>query len=134
MFLLIVFAFFLKRYSTQAVPLHAPVPISAVFEAPIVARDDPSDGCQGRTVLDILWSCLATTFACTWVSVHPNMPFKGEGKWTIMGRRIFLMFFSILAPEFMVMWAFKQWRGAVMVKEAVNEAIMNSSSDKGQRH
>lgn len=31
--------------------------------APIFARDDPSGGCQGRTVLDILWSCLATMFA-----------------------------------------------------------------------
>lgn len=29
------------------------------------------------------------------------------------------------------MWAFKQWRGAVMIKEAVNEVIRDASPDKG---
>lgn len=65
--------------------------------------------------------------ACTWVSVHPNVPFKEEGKWTLLGRRVYLMFFSILAPELMIMWAFKQWRGAVMIKETVNDAIKKAS-------
>ena len=27
-----------------------------------------------RTMWDSLWSCLATIFACSWVSVHPNIP------------------------------------------------------------
>lgn len=122
MFLFIAFAFLLKRYGTQALPIPAPTTTSAALEAPMFARDDPFDGCQGRTVLDILWSCLTTTFACTWLSVHPNVPFEGEGKWTLLKRRIFLMFFSILAPEFMIMWAFKQWKGAVMIREAINTA------------
>lgn len=128
MLLLLTTAFLLKRYGTQALPLPLPNPTTSTFEAANFARDDPSDGCDGRTVLDILWSCLATTFACTWVSVHPNVPYKGEGKWTLLGRRIFLMFFSILAPEFMVMWAFKQWRGAVMIREAVNAAFPGSGT------
>lgn len=122
MFVLFTLAFLLKHYVTQAVPLPTPSPTPLTFQAPVVPRDVPSDNCQGRTVVEILWSCLATTFACTWVSVHPNVPFKGEGKWSLVRRRIFLMLFSILAPEFMVMWAFKQWRGAVMIKEAVNAA------------
>lgn len=123
MFLLIAFTILLKRYGTHAVPLSTPTPSSSAFEVPILAlRDTASDGCHSRTVLDILWSCLATTFACTWVSVHPNVPFEGEGRWTLLRRRIFLMFFSILAPEFMIMWAFKQWRGAVMISKAMNKA------------
>lgn len=130
MFLLIAVSLLLKRYGTQAAPLPVPTFTSATFKEPIFVRDNPSSGCQSRTIPDILWSCIATTFACTWVSVHPNVPFKGEGKWTFARRRIYLMFFSILAPEFMIMWAFKQWRGAVLIREAVNKAIIEASSDK----
>lgn len=124
MFLLIAFAFLLKCYGgSQAIPLSGITPTSASFDEPIFACDDPSGGCNGRTILDILWSCLATTVAYTWVLVHPNVPFKEEGEWTLHFRRVFLMFFSILAPEFVIMWAFNQWRGAVMIREAVNTAI-----------
>lgn len=127
MLLLISLAVLLKRYGTQAIPLPAPTPTSATLGTHLVAREGPLDGCHARTVLDILWSCLATTFACSWVSVHPNVPWHNEGKWTILRRRIFLMLFSMLAPEFMVMWAFKQWRGAVMIREAVNKALKDAS-------
>ena len=71
---------------------------------------------------DILWSCLATTFAVTWVSVHPNVPWLEETSWMVLKRRMFLMVLALLAPEVMIMWAFKQWRGAVMIKELVNKA------------
>lgn len=79
-------------------------------------------------MLDIAWSCLATSIAVTWVSVHPNIPRLDEGRWSILRRRLFLMCFALLAPEALFMWAFKQWRGAVMIKEAVNKARPNSSS------
>lgn len=126
MLLLITAVFLLKRYGTHAVPLPAHFSTSPVFDAPVFARDDSSGGRTTRTVLNILWSCLATTFACTWLSVHPNVPWCNEGKWTLLGRRLFLMFFSILAPEFMIMWAFKQWRGAVLIRETVNKSISGS--------
>lgn len=131
MLLAIASVFLFKRYGTQAVPLRAPTLTSAAFEAPVFIRNDSSPGCNNRTVLDILWSCLATIFACTWVSVHPNVPFKGEGRWALLRRRLYLMCFSIFAPEFMIMWAFKQWRGAVVIREAVNKAIRDASPDKG---
>ena len=35
------------------------------------------------------------------------------------------MVLALLAPEVMIMWAFKQWRGAVMIKEIVNKARPN---------
>lgn len=112
-----------KRYGAQAAPF------------PSRALDMPTFVCQcgeipyelqSRTILDILWSCLVTTFACTWVCVHPNVPLRKEDSWTILRRRAFLMFFSIIAPEFMVIWAFKQWRGARMITEAVNGAFPDS--------
>ena len=44
----------------------------------------------------------------------------------VLKRRIFLMMLALLAPEVMIMWAFKQWRGAVMIKEIVNKARLKS--------
>lgn len=130
MLLAIAITVLLKRYGTQAAAHPIPTSSSSAFDTPIFSRDDASDGCNGRAVLDILWSCLATALACSWISVHPNVPLKGEGEWTLRGRRVFLMFFAIVAPEFMVLWAFKQWRGAVMIREVVNDAIREASPDK----
>ncbi|KAF7333066.1 hypothetical protein MVEN_02371200 [Mycena venus] len=49
----------------------APVPPSLVDRAPAETCDDINN-C--RKLFDIVWGCLATIFACTWVSVHPNVP------------------------------------------------------------
>ena len=125
MLLLLVFAYFFKSFSTVQL---AWVPTNSITETQLSSRVIPigTNECHSRSVYDILWSCFATTFACTWVSIHPNVPRADEGKWTILMRRIFLMIFSILAPEVMVMWAFKQWRGAVKIK-----TIINSSATHG---
>ena len=124
MLLILAIVFVLKRHLTEAAPL--PSQGSRLFGtgASLFPRDESTtvDSFHARSVWNILWSCLMTTFACSWVSVHPNVPLKSEGVWEIRGRRLFLMFFAILAPEIMVMWAFKQWRGAVMIREAVNQA------------
>ena len=124
--MLFIFAvvFVLNRYFTDAAPLPAQGDRLFGTGASIFSRDDSTtvDDCHARAVWNILWSCLVTTFACSWVSVHPNVPLKSEGVWEIRGRRLFLMFFAILAPEIMVMWEFKQWRGAVMIRESVNQA------------
>ena len=65
-----------------------------------------------RSLLDILWSCLATLFACSWVSVHPNIPGPDESWWRISLRRLELMFWTVFAPELIISWAFRQWSGA----------------------
>lgn len=124
MFLALIIFFSLKIIDTswQA----APLPSLALDTRSDISCDVSSYAVQGRTVLDIIWSCLVTTVACTWVCVHPNVPFCKEDSWTILRRRAFLMFFSIIAPEFMVIWAFKQWRGAKMITKAVNEAFPDS--------
>ncbi|KAF8508095.1 hypothetical protein BU17DRAFT_56908 [Hysterangium stoloniferum] len=67
---------------------------------------------DNRSVWDIIWSCLATIFACSWVSVHPNMPAPGEAWWNVMLRRLELMFWVIIAPELVILWAVRQWNGA----------------------
>ena len=65
-----------------------------------------------RSVLDILWSCLAVIFACSWVSVHPNMPEPGEPRRKVALRSLELMFWAIITPELILMWAMRQWYGA----------------------
>ncbi|KDR70350.1 hypothetical protein GALMADRAFT_1350210 [Galerina marginata CBS 339.88] len=65
-----------------------------------------------RSNWDIVWSCLATIFVCTWVSVHPNIPALGEPWWRKSFRRMGLMFWSIIAPELILYWAAKQWAAA----------------------
>ena len=65
-----------------------------------------------RTIWDILWGCLATIFACSWVSVHPNIPAPNKSSWRIFLRRLELMFWGIVGPEFIIAWAFRQWMTA----------------------
>ena len=65
-----------------------------------------------RSIWDILWSCLATIFACSWVSVHPNIPTPNESSWRVFLRRLELMFWAVVAPEIVIAWALRQWRGA----------------------
>ena len=110
----------LRHYGASAAPITDAGP--PIYDVPIFVCDDSRDADAGRTVWDILWSCLATTFAVTWVSVHPNVPFLEETSWMVLKRRVFLVVLALLAPEVMIMWAFKQWRGAVMIKEIVNKA------------
>ncbi|KAJ7207241.1 hypothetical protein GGX14DRAFT_698321 [Mycena pura] len=83
---------------------------------------DDIDNC--RRLFDIVWGCLTTIFACTWVSVHPNMPppdpnppdsFWPKLKWRIIvttgpfWRRLKLMLITVIAPELMVGFAARQF-------------------------
>ena len=61
-----------------------------------------------RTVWSIVWSCLATLFACGWVAVHPNVPSAKDGEARILGRRLVTMGWMLLAPELVIYWAAKQ--------------------------
>ena len=125
MIILLACLYAFKQYDSFS--LGAPIPelSNPLAHRHLFTRDDPtstSADCSDRSVWDILWSCLATTFAVTWVSVHPNVPMVGEGDWSILRRRVFLMILALIAPEIMVMWAFKQWRGALAIRDVLNSA------------
>ncbi|KAF8154686.1 hypothetical protein B0H34DRAFT_717476 [Crassisporium funariophilum] len=70
------------------------------------------DVCNQRQTLDIVWSCLVTVFACTWVAVHPNIPATSDKEWTVIARRLRTMVWTIFAPEMVICWAIRQWIGA----------------------
>ncbi|KAH7871098.1 uncharacterized protein C8R40DRAFT_1055216 [Lentinula edodes] len=53
-----------------------------------------------RTVVGILWSCLAVLFTCTWVAVHPNIPRPNKvEQWKGIKQRIGFMLLTLIAPE-----------------------------------
>ncbi|KDR77170.1 hypothetical protein GALMADRAFT_155817 [Galerina marginata CBS 339.88] len=99
---------------------HKTIQAAPVSESSLLDNNPPNLSflsqclCPGpqRSVWDILWSCLATIFACTWLSVHPNIPPPGETWWKIGLRRLELMFWALIAPELIILWAMRQWQGA----------------------
>ena len=93
---------------------------------PIVSRSPESNSCKdlthSRTIWNIIWSCLATIFSCTWVAVHPNMPCpkKREAKnrfqrWirnpllSFAEHRLPLFVCALLVPEYVLAWAIRQY-------------------------
>ncbi|KAK0224519.1 hypothetical protein EDD85DRAFT_778713 [Armillaria nabsnona] len=88
---------------------------SGVFGVEISPKDSedlPSSSEGRRTLLNILWSSLATIFACTWLSVHPNVPGRNitaRGPISCTIERVKIMVTAILAPEVIVAWAAAQF-------------------------
>ncbi|KAG7444576.1 uncharacterized protein BT62DRAFT_870818, partial [Guyanagaster necrorhizus] len=63
-----------------------------------------------RTLLQLIWSCSATIFVCTWLAVHPSVPGReGRGRLAIALRRTNLMLLAIIVPEIIIGWAAAQW-------------------------
>ncbi|KAF5309543.1 hypothetical protein D9619_012322 [Psilocybe cf. subviscida] len=84
-----------------------------------------------RSTTDIIWSCVATIFACTWISVHPNVSGFNTSWTRRMKDRVFLMFWGIAAPEFLVIFAYRQWIGSRDISEAVLQAAPFEISSAG---
>jgi hypothetical protein len=65
-----------------------------------------------RKLFDIVWGCLATIFACTWVSVHPNVSAPKQSRLSFFWRRLKMMIIAVIAPEIMVAFAARQFFAA----------------------
>ena len=116
--LLTLVVYLFHGFQTHAAPLTSTShPAGSSSNAKIL--DTQACICPGidRSVWDILWSCLATIFACSWVSVHPNIPGPNESWWRIFLRRLELMFWAVVGPEMIICWAFRQWIGARKLQE-----------------
>jgi len=74
-----------------------------------------------RSVFTILWGCVTTTFLCAWVSVHPNLlPQLGEG-WERVGQKVRLLLVTVIMPELVVGWAWKERIAARRIKRQLSE-------------
>ncbi|KAJ7838804.1 hypothetical protein B0H14DRAFT_2588417 [Mycena olivaceomarginata] len=88
-------------------------------EAPI-----PSDlDVDSRSLFNILGGCLATVFACTWVSVHLNVPGPKQGQLALTWRRLGLMLAAVIAPELIAGFAARQFLDALWFSEKYNVSI-----------
>lgn len=56
-------------------------------------------GPKSRGTLSLLWSCMATIFACTWTVLHLNVPGHNDGLLQKTGRKVKWMAINILFPE-----------------------------------
>ncbi|KAJ6588143.1 hypothetical protein B0H19DRAFT_877322, partial [Mycena capillaripes] len=66
---------------------------------------------------DIVWGSFITIFACTWVSVHPNVPPPDQSWLALFWRRLKMMLIGIITPELMVGFAARQFWGARMLSK-----------------
>ncbi|KAK0611719.1 hypothetical protein B0T14DRAFT_334205 [Immersiella caudata] len=65
-----------------------------------------------RGTIDILWSCLATTFLCSWSCVCLNLPPPDSTPTQGLMQRIRWQLFTIFFPEVTVSLAAEQWESA----------------------
>ena len=113
MLLLLTLVYVFHTFQTHAAPLASSLAESSsnttILDTPLAACICPA---IDRSTWDILWSCLATIIACSWVSIHPNIPAPNESRWRIFLRRLELMFWAVVGPEMLIGWAYRQWSGA----------------------
>ena len=64
-----------------------------------------------RTMWQIIQSCVLTIFACTWVTIHPNIP---SHRWPFSKfcYRVYLWIVDLIMPELLLLWASKQYIAA----------------------
>lgn len=87
---------------------------------------DTSDAPDVRTILDIVRSCVATIFACSWVALHPNLPDPHISGWSRLKHRLGVVILAILVPEFILMWALKQRLAAGSIVREYNRTVLKS--------
>ena len=118
MLLVLTTVYLLHGFQTHASPLQVTSLLAeSSSNATVLSRATCICPADQRSIWDILWSCLVTIIACSWVSVHPNIPAPNESSWRILLRRLELMFWAIVGPEMIITWALRQWTGARHLEE-----------------
>ena len=111
MLLVLTLVYLFHGFQTHATPFTS---LLAESSSNATVLSTPACICPAdqRSIWNILWSCLATLFACSWVSVHPNIPGPNESRLRVLLRRLELMFWAVIGPEMIITWAFRQWSSA----------------------
>ncbi|CAA7271190.1 unnamed protein product [Cyclocybe aegerita] len=97
-------------------------------EEPVLSYDSNLSSAQTardqRTPTQIFLNCLFTLLICIWFCCRPNIPVtppphtKWRESWIpIIRARVTLAIWLLLSPHFVLVWAFRQWRGATALKE-----------------
>ena len=105
---LLYLGFFSGSWNTLALPTDSrtrEILVKNHLQSIFIREEDKFDS---RSIYGILWSCLSTIFACSWITVHPNMPAPGDSQWAVLRRRLAIMAYFLLTPEFVILWAARQ--------------------------
>ena len=94
----------------HAIPI-IPTPAHNVSSLAETSHPAACDINHCRTLSAIIYSCLVTIFACTWLSFHPDIPNSTYTQWRIRAHHLFSVVLSFLVPELTVTKAATQcWR------------------------
>ncbi|KAF7982733.1 hypothetical protein HWV62_26604 [Athelia sp. TMB] len=107
------------------VPGVAALPISPAENSIFSYKCSDIEYC--RTIPGIVWSCLATIFACTWVAVHPNVPAPKSKVYYVVLQRIAVTVCGLLVPEYIVAWSIRQWLVANQIVKEVADRKMEAA-------
>ncbi|RXW20437.1 hypothetical protein EST38_g5428 [Candolleomyces aberdarensis] len=107
--------------------LAAPFPTpSNPYVEPLGPRDEPRFLTNYRSTPEIIWTCLITTFLCTWVSMHPNVVGYGSTRWQRLGRQTKMFLVAFVAPEIPLLSALQQ---CIIARHIVNRMNKRRSRD-----
>ena len=118
-------------YPSDIMILQPPQNITLISRSSLPPNVSPSCERLGdcRSITDIIWSCLSVIIACTWTSIHPNIPSPNDGFWKRLRTRIRITLIGLIAPELIVIWAAKQWKSARWIKKRLEElSAVNTES------
>ncbi|PVG01720.1 hypothetical protein CPB86DRAFT_698760 [Serendipita vermifera] len=89
-----------------------------------------------RKLTDILWSCLTTLFACTWLSMHPNIPFPSDS-WHLQSKSFYSIrsFVRYKVPFFLMVLLVPEWVLSLAVQQwlATNRIIIKGGGERWTR-
>jgi len=96
-----------------------------------------------RTRWNIIWSCLSTVLLCTWVSLHPNITIAPDTRrigWIekhvwhplchLMKNRLPLFPCALIAPEYILAWAIRQYIQAGEIQRTCQASQENNTEEK----
>jgi hypothetical protein len=92
-----------------------------------------------RGTFDILWTCLTTLFLCTWSVQHPNVPVQNrKRKWSrilvSVLRKIAMMLFNLLVPEFLILKAILDLTSALALSQRISKRSISDGSPWSTKH
>lgn len=92
--------------------LAGPLPPMHASDIPFDPREIDASKFTHRSKWNIIWSCFATLFACSWVAIHPNVPAQSDSSMRRFLRRLMIMAYVLVIPEAVIYWAARQWWAA----------------------
>ncbi|KZP12333.1 hypothetical protein FIBSPDRAFT_937003, partial [Athelia psychrophila] len=106
------------------------IPGILALAVPVIeaTAEDPKclDIIHCRTLTNIVWSCLITIFACTWVSIHHNVVLDSESRkatFYALWERVWVTALTLLVPEYTLAWAVRQWIMARQIARRFNNIL-----------